>query len=201
MAKRTKSERYINKKRKQYINKKINKKNIFKSQQKDIDYKDYINGVKSSKKYIESVNYLSLFASSFDDDSNNNDNNNNNNNTSSSNSNWKYKSNLNTFIKKHILLKDIFNSTSFKHFQLYVTNMAGKDNLIKVCEDIINKINEAEEFNKKEINEDNSTLYKVYSSILKSLLVLEIKPFENNECLIKIIDKLKKRCIILIENN
>ena len=91
MAKRTKSNSYLKKQNKQYINKKHNKKNIFSNQKEQVTYKDYVNAIKSSKKYEESVNYLSLFASSLEE---------------GEDTSWKFKSNLNTFIKKHILIKE-----------------------------------------------------------------------------------------------
>lgn len=153
MAKRNKPGKY-HKKKKPVVEEKV------------YEYKDYIAEIKNLKKYTESIDYLSLFAQSLEDDT----------------IQWKFKSNLQTFIKKHILIKDIFGSKPFQHFQYYFEKMAGNKEFLKSCEDIIEKINKGEG-----------------SKLPQELLIYKIKPLEDD--LEAFIEKLKKRCIILIENN
>lgn len=157
--------------RRNYKSKRANKKNGKKNDStntilKAVSYKDYIEQIKESKKYTESLEYLKLFSENLEDKS----------------VVWKFKSNLQKFIKKHILLKELFGSESFKSFQHYFFKMVGKEEFLKVCEEIIRKINE----NDKKI---------VYDILTKQIEPLEEEEYE------KLAEKIKKRCIILVENN
>ncbi len=133
---------------------------------KAVSFKEYIEQIKESKKYTESLEYLKIFGESLEDKS----------------VIWKFKSNLQKFIKKHILIKELFGSESFKSFQHYFFKMVGKEEFLKVCEEVIRKINE----NDKKI---------VYDILTKQIEPLEEEEYE------KLAEKIKKRCIILVENN
>lgn len=157
--------------RRNYKSKRKNKKNGGKNDTtntllKAISYKEYILQLKESKKYSESLEYLKIFSENLEDDS----------------VIWKFKSNLQKFIKKHILLKDLFGSESFKSFQQYFFKMVGKEEFLKVCEEVVRKINE----NDKKI---------VYDILTKKIEPLEEEEYE------KLAEKIKNRCIILVENN
>jgi hypothetical protein len=137
---------------------------------KTYEYNDYIEEIKNLKKYAESVDYLRLFNDSINDES-------------GESSVWKFKSNLQTFIKKHILLKDIFGKEAFTYFQHYFSKMAGKEEFLKTCQDIVEKIN----------TQNIGGLYD-------QLLIYNVKPLSKEDS-DKFFDKLLKRCVILIENN
>ena len=132
----------------------------------DIEYLTFLENVKSSNKYNESIDYLDLFYESKENNV----------------EGWKFKSNLQTFIKKYILIKDIFGSKAFTNFQLYFTNMSGKKDFITVCEEIIRRINEG----------DKKVVYEVISTKINAL---------DEEDYDKLSEKIKKRCVILVENN
>ena len=132
----------------------------------DLPYSDYVDKIKESKKYLESIEYLKNFHTSLEDKS----------------VVWKFKSNLQTFIKKYILIKDIFNSKSFSDFQFYFAKMAGKEQFIKTCEEIVRKITD----------DDRKIVYDV--------LAFKIKPLDEDEY-DKLAEKIKKRCVILIETS
>lgn len=127
---------------------------------------EYVETIKASKKYTESLEYLKLFVLNMEDKS----------------IPWKFKSNLQTFIKKYILFKDIFGSKAFSDFQYYFQKMANKEAFVTTCEEIIRKIND----------NDRKLVY--------DLLAYKIKPLEEEEYN-NIMEKIKKRCIILVENS
>lgn len=131
-----------------------------------ISLNEYFEKIKESKKYIESLDYLKSFVESQEEDF----------------SSWKFKSNIQTFIKKHILIKNIYDSKAFSDFQIYVYKMAKKEEFIEICKEIINKIN----------NEDKKIVYDI--------LTQPIKPLEEEDYN-KLADKILKRCIILVENS
>jgi len=135
-------------------------------------YQEYIEAIKALKKFSDSIDYLKLYYDSIikegEDDTL---------------SNWKFKSNLQTFLKKHILIKDIYGKDAFSHFQYYLEKMSGKETFLKTCQDIIEKIQN-----------------KNTAGILEDLLIYNVKPMTIEESE-RFFDKLLKRCVILIENN
>lgn len=167
MGKSTKFRKYHNKYKKQ-MKKRKNKREGKDNGEilEDKFLQEYIEIIKASKKYTESLEYLKLFVLNQEDKS----------------IPWKFKSNLQTFIKRFILFKDIFDSKAFSDFQHYFFKMANKDVFVKSCEDIIRKIND----------NDRRLVY--------DLLAYKIKPLEEDEYN-KIMEKIKKRCIILVENS
>jgi hypothetical protein len=138
------------------------------NQPKVYSYKDYIEKIKSLKKYQESIDYLKMFYESSSSDTK---------------VDWKFKSNLQTFIKKHILIKDLFNKENFTYFQHYFIKMAGKEQFIEICQEIIKKIHN---------NEFSLLNSQIFIHQLEELEEEEKNNFWN---------KILKRCSILIENN